>query len=159
MFHYQLSEPDQEIIEDSRGDKGDRDPVVFLHGHNGMLKGLEEAMLGKQKNDQFTITLPPEQAYGAVQENAQQRVSIKHIVNPSKKKIKYKPGMVVHVNTANGPREVVVVKVGLKNIDVDANHPLAGKTLTFDLEILDVRDASAEEIAHGHVHGVGGHQH
>lgn len=160
-FHYQLTETDQDVIEDSH----DGDPLVFLHGHNAVLKGLEEAMVGKQKDDQFTITLSPEQAYGSVQENAHRRVSLKHIVpsskNPSKKasnkKIKYKPGMVVQVNTADGPREVVVVKVGLKNIDVDTNHPLAGKTLTFDIEIIDVRNASEEEIAHGHVHGVGGH--
>lgn len=162
-LHYRLTEIGQDVIEDSY----DGDPVVFLHGHGSMLKGLEEAMISKQKDDQLTITLSPEQAYGPVKENAYQRVSLKHIVasskSPSKKyankHIKYKPGMVVQVNAAEGPREVVIVKVGLKNVDVDVNHPLAGKTLTFDVKIIDVRNASEEEIAHGHVHGKGGHQH
>ena len=154
-FHYRLNEPDQEVIEDSR----DAEPMVYLHGHQGMLKGLEEALEGKKASDQFTITLSPDQAYGPLREDAVQRVSMKHIVNPSKKKIKYKPGMTVQVNTAHGPRDVLVKKVGLKNMDVDTNHPLAGKTLVFEVEVLDVREASAEEISHGHVHGEGGHQH
>jgi len=154
-FHYILTETDKELIEDSH----DGDAVVFLHGYNGMLKSLEEAMVGKQKNDKFSLSLSADQAYGPLQQNAHQRVSIKHIIKSSKKKVKYKPGMVVQINTTDGPREVVVIKVGLKNIDVDANHPLAGKALTFEVEIIDIRDASKEEIAHGHVHGVGGHQH
>jgi len=153
-FHYTLTETDN-VVENSR----DGEPLVFLHGHNGMLKGLEDQMLEKQKGDKLLITLSPDDAYGQRREDAQQRVSMKHVVNPSKKKIKYKAGMVVQINTSNGPREVVVIKAGLKNIDVDTNHPFAGKTLTFDIEILDVRDATTEELAHGHVHGAGGHQH
>jgi len=67
--------------------------------------------------------------------------------------------MAVKVNTDQGMRDVVVVKVGRFNVDVDTNHPLAGKTITFDISIEDVREAEAEELAHGHVHGVGGHHH
>lgn len=67
--------------------------------------------------------------------------------------------MTVQINTNHGPRDVTVVKAGLKTIDVDTNHPLAGRTLNFEIEVLDVRDATAEEIAHGHAHGAGGHQH
>ncbi len=154
-FHYKLNEPGQEVFEDSH----DKDPVSYLHGHNGMLKGIEDALQGKSEGDSVSITLEPEDAYGPVRENAIQRVPIKHIVNQGKKKVKYKPGMVVAVNTANGPQDVIVVKAGLKNLDVDTNHPLAGKTLTFEIDIIGVRDASEEELSHGHAHGVGGHQH
>ena len=154
-FHYCLSEDGKDVLEDSRAGN----PMVYLHGHKGMLPGVEEAMTGKKAGDNFSITLEPEKAYGAIQENAIQRVSIKHVINPGKKKVKYKAGMKVQLNTQEGPRDVMIVKAGLKNLDVDTNHPFAGKTLKFDLEVLDVRDANEEEIAHGHVHGEGGVNH
>lgn len=154
-FHYRLSEPGQEIVEDSHDDQ----PVVYLHGHGGMLPGLEEALAGKQAGDKFTVTLPPEKAYGPRRADSVQRISVKHVVNPGHKKVSYRPGMVVQLNTEHGPREVTVVKAGLKTIDVDTNHPMAGRTLQFEVEVVDVRDASDEEIAHGHVHGEGGHAH
>lgn len=154
-FHYCLSEEGKEVLEDSNGGN----PMVYLHGHKGMLPGVEEAMTGKKAGDSFSITLGPEKAYGEVQENAVQRVSIKHVINPGKKKIKYKAGMKIQLNTQEGPRDVMVVKAGLKTLDVDTNHPFAGKTLKFDLDVVDVREASEEEIAHGHVHGEGGHHH
>lgn len=154
-FHYRLSEPGQEAVDDSR----DGQPVVYLHGHDGMLPGLEEALTGKQVGDKFTVTLPPEKAYGPRREDAVQRISVKRVINPGNKKVSYRPGMVVQVNTDHGPREVTVIKAGLKTIDVDTNHPMAGRTLRFEIEVVDVRDATEEEIAHGHVHGAGGHQH
>ena len=154
-FHYRLSEANQGQIEDSR----ESNPIVYLHGHTTIIKGLEDALTGKQKGDNFTITLAPEQAYGQRVAEAQQRVSIKHVVKTGNKKVQFKPGMVVQLNTSEGPREVVVLKVGLKSLDVDTNHPLAGKTLTFDIDIIDLRDATPEEIAHNHVHGEGGHHH
>lgn len=155
-FHYCLKEEGKDdVLEDSH----EGNPMVYLHGHKGMLPGVEEAMTGKQTGEDFSITLAPEDAYGEVRENAIQRVSVKHVINPGKKKVKYKAGMHVQLNTQEGPRDVVVVKAGLKSLDVDTNHPFAGKTLKFDIEVLDVRDASEEEIAHGHVHGEGGHHH
>ena len=154
-FHYRLSEPGQDVIEDSR----DGQPVVYLHGHAGMLAGLEAALTGKQVGDQFTVTLSPDMAYGPRRDDAAQRISVKHVINPANKKVIYKPGMVIQVNSDEGPREVTVVKAGLKTLDVDTNHPMAGRTLQFEIEVLGVRDASEEEIAHGHVHGADGHQH
>lgn len=154
-FHYKLNEPDQDVFENSR----DQEPVSYLHGHNGMLKAIEAALEGKAEGENVVITLSPEDAYGPIREDAVQRVSIKHIVKPARKKVKYVPGMVVQVNTANGPQDVVVVKTGLKNLDVNTNHPLAGKTLTFDIDITEVRDATDDELSHGHSHGVGGHRH
>lgn len=154
-FHYRMNEPGHEVIDDSR--RGN--PVVYLHGYQGMLKGLEDAMSGKQTGDQFTVTLLPEQAYGMRQEGSQQRISLKHVINDTRKKVTYKPGSVVQLNTEHGGRPAIVIKVGLKTLDIDTNHPLAGKTLTFEVEIVDVRVATAEEIAHRHVHGDGGHDH
>jgi len=154
-FHYKLNEPDQAVFEDSH----DLKPVSYLHGHKGMLEGVESALEGKQVGDNVVTTLSPEEAYGPLRDDAIQRVSLKHIVNNSKKKVKYLPGMVVQVNTANGPQDVIVVKAGLKNLDVNTNHPLAGKTLTFDIDVIEVRDATEEELAHGHSHSHGGHQH
>lgn len=153
-FHYLLKDSDGGILEDSH----DGDVLAYLHGYNNMLSSLEDALEGKQEGDRFSITLEPEQAYGLKQENAIQRIPIKHVVKSSRKK-KYPPGMIVQINTSKGPRDVVVVKAGLKNIDVDTNHPFAGKTLSFDIEVVGVRDASEAEIAHGHAHGVGGHHH
>jgi len=153
-IHYKLSEAGN-VLEDSHQSQ----PIVYLHGHKGLFPALEEALLNKTVGDKVSITLSPEQTYGERNENAIQRVSLKHIVNKSKKKEKYKPGMIVYLNTQQGPQPAIVVKVGLKSLDVDINHPFAGKTLDFDVEILDIRDANAEEIDHGHVHGEGGHHH
>jgi FKBP-type peptidyl-prolyl cis-trans isomerase SlyD len=154
-FHYRVSEPGQEVFEDSHQGQ----PVVYLHGHHGMLQGLEEALTGKQPGDTFEVTLLPEQAYGPRSEDAQQRVPLKYIINPAKNRSSYKPGMVVQINTRHGPQSVMVIKAGLKTMDVDTNHPLAGKTLVFSVEVVDVRAATDEEIAHQHVHGEGGHHH
>lgn len=151
-FHYRLWEKEGEILESSYDDG---QPVAWLVGSHGMLSGLARALPGKQAGDSFEVCLEPADAYGPRQEHAEQRVPIKHIVGAKR----LKPGMVVQVNTSNGLREVTVMKVGKFNVDVDTNHPFAGKTLHFALEIEAVREASAEEQAHGHAHGPGGHQH
>jgi len=154
-FHYRLTDSDQTLIEDSHTSS----PLVYLHGQEGIFPGLESALEGKSVGDKVSVTLPPEETYGPRIEDAIQRVSINHVVNKSKKKIKYKPGMAIQLNTKNGAQSVIVVKAGLKTLDVDINHPLAGKTLNFDVEIVNIREASEEEIAHKHVHGEGGHHH
>lgn len=150
-FHYRLKEEGGEIFEDSH----EGSPVLYLHGHNSMLPALEAALEGKSAGDSFEITLQPEQAYGVRQEGATQRVPKKHLLTQGK----IVPGQIVQVNTEHGPHDAVVIKVGLKNVDIDANHLLAGKTLVFAIEIVDVREATADEVAHGHAHGEGGHQH
>ncbi len=153
-FHYSVSEATEGKLEDTH----EGIPMTYLHGHGGMLKGLEEALEGKQAGDQITVTLEPYQAYGERNEDAIKRVPVSHIMGQNKK-LRYKPGMIVHVKTQQGSQPVKVVKVGLKNLDVDMNHPYAGKTLTFDVEVVEVRDATQDEIDHGHVHGEGGVQH
>lgn len=154
-FHYRLSEEGGAELETSR----DGNPSLYLHGHRNILPALEAAFEGKTSGDTFSVTLSPEQGYGFRREDSLQRIPIKHLMSSGSGKIKPKPGMVVSVQTDQGVRQVTVVKVGKFNVDADTNHPLADKTLTFDLEIMEVRAASAEEKAHGHAHGVGGHQH
>ena len=150
QFHYSVKEGDTELESTYNGE-----PMLYLHGHNNLLPGLEAALEGKPAGDEVDVILEPKQAYGERTESEPRRVPIKHLLT----KGKLKPGMIVQVNTADGPAEAVVVKVGLKNVDLDTNHPYAGKTLTFSVKILDVRPASEEELAHGHAHGIGGHHH
>jgi FKBP-type peptidyl-prolyl cis-trans isomerase SlyD len=130
--------------------------MVYLHGAGNIIRGLEEALIGHDAGETVSVTLPPERAYGLVKENAIQRVPIKHLLTRSKK---YKPGQIVAVNTQEGQKNAVVVKVGRFNLDLDMNHPFAGKTLTFDVSIDSIRDANPDELSHGHAHGVDGHEH
>ena len=150
-FHYRLEEEGGGLLEASEPGH----PVLYLHGHRGMLPGLEEAFEGRSAGEAFNVTVPPEKGYGLRKEGAVQRVSKKYVLTTGK----LRPGMRIQLRTDNGAQEAVLLKVGLKSVDVDGNHPLAGKTLSFAVEIVDVREATAEERAHGHAHGPGGHQH
>ena len=150
QFHYTVSEPGHEAIETSRGGE----PLAVLIGHGGIIPGLESAMKDREAGDKFEVTVGPEQAYGQRRDNLTQRIPRKHFKNA-----KLVPGMQIVLPTEAGPRPMTVQKVGISVVDVDLNHPMAGKTLNFDVEIIDVREASAEEKEHGHVHGEGGHQH
>lgn len=152
-FHYRLSELDGGPIEESHGGE----PLVYLHGHGGLIPGLEKAMEGRSAGDSFTVTVSPEEGYGPRHENAVQRIPKSHVIGG--KNANFRPGMAVMVNTPSGRRTAVVLKVGLKMLDVDTNHPLAGRTLNFEIQVVSVREADEEEIAHGHVHGAGGHAH
>ncbi len=150
-FHYQLAEDGGDYKEDSRSGE----PLLYLHGHRGILPGLEDAMLGHVEGDTFAVNLTPEQGYGLRNDEGLQRVPVKHVLGGKKPQI----GEIISVNTAKGKVQATVVKVGKFNVDIDTNHPLAGKSLTFDVEILGVREATMEEVAHRHAHGPGGHQH
>lgn len=150
-FHYTLSNEQGEQIESSR----ERQPMSYLHGARNIIPGLEKALTGKAAGEQFQVTIPPEEAYGERRADQVQRVPAKHFRDARQ----LKPGRLVSIQTRRGPVQATVVKVGRFNIDVDTNHPLAGQTLTFDVEVVGVRDATAEEIAHGHVHGPGGVSH
>lgn len=150
-FHYVLSEVDADQLESSY----DADPMAYLHGHENIFPVIETALEGKAVGDKLTATLSPQEAYGERKEGNTQRVSMKHLLT----KGRLKPGMTVKVNTEHGTRDATVVKVGLKNVDLDTNHPLAGKHLQFEIEVVEVREATQDEVAHGHAHGVGGHQH
>ena len=150
-FHYTLTNETGKELESSRG----RDPMSYLHGAHNIIPGLERALAGKSAGDQFQVTLPPAEAYGERNPSNIRRVSSKHFKNPRS----LQPGQLVSLQTREGERPAVIVKVGRFNVDVDTNHPLAGQTLTFDVEVTDVRAASPEEVAHGHVHEKGNHRH
>ncbi|KFN47765.1 hypothetical protein N790_07490 [Arenimonas malthae CC-JY-1] len=149
-FHYTVSEPGQPAIETSK----DREPLAILVGHGNIIPGLEAALLDKSEGDSFEVTVGPEEAYGERREGFVQRVPKKHI-----RETRLKPGQQVIINTSMGPRAVTVVKVGATVVDVDLNHPMAGKTLQFQVDVVGVRAAEPVEIEHGHVHGDGGVQH
>lgn len=149
-FHYTVSEPGDEALESSR----EGEPLAVLIGHGGIIPGLEAAMLGHVAGDRFEVTVEPEQAYGERRDGLVQRVPKKHF-----RQARLVPGQQVVLDTSMGPRAVTVVKVGATVVDVDLNHPMAGKTLQFDIEVVDVREADAAEIEHGHVHADGSHDH
>jgi len=151
-FHYTLKNDQGKELESSH-ERGQ--PMTYLHGSGNIIAGLEKALAGKAAGDQFEVTVEPVEAYGARNEEAVQRVPAKHFGEGRR----LEPGQLVTLNTRQGPRQVTVVKVGRFNIDVDSNHPLAGQSLTFNVEVTDVRDATEEEASHGHVHGPGGVEH
>ena len=105
--------------------------------------------------DIFSATVTPEEGYGLRKPDKVQRVPMKHLSF----KGKLRPGATVQLNTKDGMRAVTVVKAGRHTADIDTNHPLAGQTLVFDIEMVETRAATAEEITHGHAHGPGGHHH
>ena len=150
VFHYTVFDTDGSQVETSLG----RDPLTILYGTGGIIPGLEKALEGKAAGDRVEVTVPPEEAYGERSEALVQRVPKKRFGEA-----KLVPGQVLMVQTQQGPRPLTVLKVGMSVVDVDLNHPMAGKTLRFETEIVDVRDASEEEVAHGHVHAPGGHAH
>lgn len=150
-FHYGLYDAGGEEIESSGGGE----PSVYLHGENNIIPGLERALTGRKAGDALRVSLDAADAYGAHDPRRQQRVPVKHLVAPGR----LRPGMVVQVNTSEGRIPATILKVGRFSADIDTNHPLAGRSLVFEIEIVDVREATDEEIAHRHAHGPGGHQH
>jgi FKBP-type peptidyl-prolyl cis-trans isomerase SlyD len=155
QFKYRIHELDGTELENNH----DSDPVAYLHGHSNMMPGVEEALEGKAVGDSFTVELEPAQTYGEIQADSEQRIPLKHLQGAKQGSKKWQAGMTAVVNTDQGQREVTVLKVGKFMVTVDINHPLAGKTLKFELDVVDVRQATAEEVEHGHAHGAGGHQH
>lgn len=146
-FHYRVNEGDA-LLENSQGNA----PLVYLHGHGGLFETMEAAFVGKSVGDEFEVTLTPEQSYGERRESAIQRIPLKHLQGAKK----WSPGMVATVESNQGKQEVTLIKVGRFNADCDLNHPFAGKTLTFAIQVVSVREATADELSHGHAHSKGG---
>ena len=146
-IHYTLRDGDGNILDTSSG----REPLVYLQGAGNLIAGMEEGLEGKSKGDTFKLKIAPEKGYGVKDDSLVQKVPRSAFGTQ-----KVEKGMQFQTN--NG-QVVTVTETGLESITVDANHPLAGIELHFDVEVTDVRDASAEEISHGHVHGAGGHHH
>jgi FKBP-type peptidyl-prolyl cis-trans isomerase SlyD len=149
---YTLTNDAGQVLDSSQG----REPLTYLHG-GGLIPGMEQALEGRSAGDAFAITIPPEQGYGAKDPNMVQPVPRSNFAGvPNIEK-----GMQFQARSPDGSaaRVVTVVDVSDETVTVDANHPLAGETLHFDVSVKDVRDASPEELAHGHAHGPGGHHH
>jgi FKBP-type peptidyl-prolyl cis-trans isomerase SlyD len=148
-FHFTLKNVDGKTIESSVNDE----PLVYLHGRNGIVPGLEEALTNGKKGDKLNVTLPPEKAYGPRNESLVQQIPRKDFPED------VQAGMQFQADTPQGPVIVTVTAVNDKEVTVDANPEMAGETLNFEIEVMDVRAATKEELAHGHVHGPGGHHH
>lgn len=150
-FDYTLTDTEGAVLDTSRGGE----PLSYLHGAGGIIPGLESQMEGKNVGDEFKATVAPEDAYGVRRDDLVAPVSRKAFQGINE----IKPGMQFQANTQQGPRVVTVVAVEGDEVTIDANHELAGKTLVFDVKVVNVREASQDELAHGHAHGPGGHHH
>lgn len=149
-FHYRLTGADDELLEDSHAAG---QPVLVLLGHGQILPGIEAALIGHEAGDSVSVALSAEEGYGAHRDDLIQRVPKKYFPNPKR----LKPGQVVSLALRQGgTQQVRVHKIGMSTVDVDINHPLAGKALNFAIEVNEVREASPEELAHGHAHPAGG---
>jgi FKBP-type peptidyl-prolyl cis-trans isomerase SlyD len=148
-FNYTLKDDVGEVIDSS----APGEPLAYLHGHGNLVPGLERELEGKTTHDELTVKVAPADGYGEYSPELVQKVPRRSLKGIAKVTV----GMRLHAQTAQGPRAVTVTAVTGDMVTIDANHPLAGRSLNFDIEILDVRDASPEELAHGHVHGPGGH--
>ena len=146
-IHYTLTDNDGKILDSSSG----REPLTYLHGMGNLIPGMEEGLEGKSVGNKFNLKVSPEKGYGVKDDNMIQQVPRSAFGDQ-----KVEVGMQFQTNRGN---VVTVTKVGLENITVDGNHPLAGVELNFAVEVMDIRNATTEEISHGHVHGPGGHHH
>ena len=149
-FNYTLKDEDGNVIDQSQGE-----PLAYLHGHNNIIPGLEKHLEGKKAGDKLNADIEPVDAYGDYQDQAVQEVPRSNFQGVED----IQPGMQFQ-SESNGQTMLVTVKdVNDEIVTVDANHPLAGKKLNFDVDVVDVRDATEEELSHGHAHGSGGVQH
>lgn len=148
---YTLTDEQGQIIDSSQG----RDPLAYLHGFNNIIPGLEDALEGRKSGDSLNVVVAPADAYGERNEALVQKVSRALFEDANGLEV----GMRFQSISEQGVHLVTVVEVTDDTVTVDANHPLAGLTLNFDVTVVDVRDATDEELEHGHVHGPGGHHH
>ena len=146
-IHYTLTDNDGKVLDSSSG----REPLHYIQGIGNLIPGMEEGLEGKKQGDKVNLKVSPEKGYGVKSDELIQKVPRSAFGDQ-----KIEKGM--QFQTEQGG-VVTVTNVGLSEITVDANHPLAGVELNFDVEVLSIREATEDEIAHGHVHGPGGHHH
>lgn len=149
LFNYTLKDDAGAVIDSSSGGE----PLAYLHGHGNLVPGLERELESKNAGDKLSVKIAPADGYGELSKDLIQKVPRRTLKGIAKITV----GMRLHAQTEQGPRAVTVTAVTGDMVTIDGNHPLAGKNLNFDIEIVDVREASEEELAHGHVHGPGGH--
>lgn len=145
-IHYTLTNNSGEQLDSSRGEE----PLLYLHGAGNIIPGLEAALSGKSVGDTFNVTIPPAEAYGELAPDMVQVVSKKMFDG-----MDLEIGMQFHADVSHGSGVITITEINGDDVTVDGNHPLAGETLIFDVEVVDVRPATDDEMAHGHVHGAG----
>lgn len=150
-LNYTVKDTQGQVVDSSEGAA----PLVYLHGQGNIIPGLEAALVGKAPGEEFDVTVKPAEAYGEYNEEILQVVPRKVFEGVESVEI----GMVFTAQAQNGPVQLTVAKVDGDDITVDPNHPLSGKILHFSGSVIEVREATEEELSHGHVHGEGGHQH
>lgn len=151
LMDYTVKDDEGNIIDTSSG----HEPLAFIVGLGNIIPGLEREFIGKKKGDAFTVKVKPEDGYGDKDDALVEVVPRAQFAGVKNLAV----GMQLQAQTDDDTMVVTVVKLTDSEVTVDANHPLAGKTLNFDVKVVDVRAPTAEEISHGHVHGAGGHHH
>lgn len=146
-LHYTVSTEDGTELDSSVG----KEPLVVLQGRRFLIEGLEEALIGKSKGETFNLSVEPEKAYGERIDELVQRVPSSMFEG-----MDVEVGMSFRATTPEGEQSVIIIETSDDEVVVDGNHPLAGIPLTFDVEVVDVREATAEELEHGHAHTPGG---
>ncbi|MGY6518968.1 MAG: FKBP-type peptidyl-prolyl cis-trans isomerase [Lysobacteraceae bacterium] len=147
-FHYTLTNDAGEVLDSSNG----RAPLAYLHGAGNIVPGLEKAMEGKTVGEAFKVDVAPAEGYGERHDALIQVVPREAFQGVDD----VQPGMQFQAQSNQGVMSVTVTKIEDGQVTVDGNHPLAGETLHFDIEVTEVREATAEELEHGHAHGAGG---
>lgn len=151
LIHYKVANTEGEVLDSSEGDE----PLAYIQGQGNIVPGLEQALLGKSAGDKVQITVEPEDGYGVHEPEKVQTVPRSAFDTETK----IEPGMQFQAEGEDGDVIVTVTEVTDEEVTVDANHPLAGQTLHFEVEVVSVRPCTEEELAHGHIHGPGGHHH
>ena len=149
--HYTGTFVDGEVFDSSEG----RGPLVFLVGHGQMISGFEQEILGASVGEKREFTLTPERAYGVRDEDAVQQIERSQFPEDMELHV----GMVVGAHSDQGPIQFTIKEIDGDVVTADFNHQMAGMTLRFNVEVIEIRAASEEELAHGHAHGPGGHHH
>lgn len=146
-INYTLKNDQGEVLDSSEGAA----PLDYIHGTGNLIPGLESELAGKSSGDKFSVSLAPESAYGPVIDEMIQTVPREAFAGIED----IQEGMQFQAETAAGPQPVVITRVEGDQVTVDGNHPMAGLTLHFEVEVIEVREATADELEHGHVHGEG----
>ncbi|MCB0736629.1 MAG: peptidylprolyl isomerase [Bacteroidetes bacterium] len=143
---------DQNMVVDSTDG---REPLAYIQGNGHLISGLESQLEGKVSGDKLKTSIAPADAYGEKEDSLLVNVSKEGFRGDQEPQV----GMQVQVTTDQGERLAHIDSINGDVVVLDMNHPLAGETLHFEVEVIEVRDATAEELDHGHVHGPGGHHH
>lgn len=150
-IHYTLKNDQGDTVDSSE----DLVPLVYLHGHGNIIAGLESELAGKGVGDQFKVTLSPEKAYGGHNPSLVQTLARSALQEVDEILV----GKRFQIETDEGPIVVTITEVAGDQITLDGNHPLAGETLHFEIDVVEIREATQEELTHGHAHKPGGHHH